>query len=49
VLGLLFTKLALISNIARVERRLSFVKADALLNLLVYIRGIPFLHLRGIG
>jgi cation:H+ antiporter len=49
MLGLLLTNLALIGNIARVERRLAFVEADALLILLTYFGGMVFLYLRGIG
>jgi cation:H+ antiporter len=49
MLGLLLTNLALIGNIARVERRLVFVEADALLILLAYLAGIVFLYMRGIG
>jgi cation:H+ antiporter len=49
LLGLLLTNLALIGNIARVERRLGFVEADALLILLVYLGGMFFLYTKGIG
>jgi cation:H+ antiporter len=49
LLGLLLTILALIGNIARVERRLGFVEADALLILLVYLGGMYFLYARGVG
>lgn len=49
MLGLLLTLLALIGNIARVERRLGFVEADALLILVVYFGGMLFLFLRGVG
>ncbi|MEJ2207659.1 MAG: hypothetical protein P8129_01310 [Anaerolineae bacterium] len=49
LLGLLLTNLALIGNIARVERRLGFVEADALLILLVYLGGMFFLYMKGIG
>jgi cation:H+ antiporter len=49
LLGLLLTILALIGNIARVERRLGFVEADALLILLVYLGGMGFLYTRGVG
>ena len=49
MLGLLLTILALIGNIARVERRLIFVEADALLIVLVYLGGMYFLYARGIG
>jgi cation:H+ antiporter len=49
LLGLLLTILALIGNIARVERRLGFVEADALLIMLVYFGGMYFLYTRGVG
>jgi cation:H+ antiporter len=49
ILGLLLTILALIGNIARVERRLIFVEAAALLIMLVCLGGIYFLYSRGIG
>jgi cation:H+ antiporter len=49
LLGLLLTMLALIGNIARVERRLLFVEADALLIALLYLGGMYFLYVRGIG
>jgi len=49
MLGLLLTMLALIGNIARVERRLLFVEVDALLIMLVYFGGMYFLYARGIG
>lgn len=49
MLGLLLTNLALVGNIARVERRLGFVEADALLILLVYMGGMFFLYARGIS
>jgi cation:H+ antiporter len=49
MMGLLLTNLALVGNIARVERRLGFVEADALLILLVYFGGMFFLYTRGIG
>ena len=49
MLGLLLVNLALIGNLARVERRLAFVEVDALLILLLYFGGLVFLFLRGIG
>jgi cation:H+ antiporter len=49
MLGLLLTNMALIGNIARVERRLGFVEADALLILLLYFGGMLFLFLKAIG
>jgi cation:H+ antiporter len=49
LLGLSLTSLGLIGNIARVERRLGFVEADALLILFGYLLGMWFLYSRGIG
>jgi len=49
LLGLILTSMALIGNIARVERRLFFVEIDALLILLCYFLGMWFLYSRGIG
>jgi cation:H+ antiporter len=49
MLGLMLTILALIGNIARVERRLVYVEGDALLILLIYFGGMYFLYVRGIG
>jgi cation:H+ antiporter len=47
VLGLVMTLLALIGNLARIERRLLFVEADALALILVYAGGLWLLFLRG--
>jgi cation:H+ antiporter len=49
LLGLLLTCLGLIGNIARVERRLLFLEADALLIMVVYFLGMWFLYTQGIG
>jgi cation:H+ antiporter len=49
LLGLLLTALGLIGNLARVERRLLFVEADALLILLGYLAGMWFLYASGVG
>jgi cation:H+ antiporter len=49
LLGLMLTGLALIGNLARVERRLLFVEADALAIMAVYGAGLAFLYARGIG
>ncbi len=49
LLGLLLTNLALVGNLARLERRFLFVELDALLILLVYFGGVFFLYSRGIG
>jgi cation:H+ antiporter len=49
LLGLILTGMALIGNIARVERRLFFVEADAFLILVGYLLGMWFLYSHGIG
>jgi len=49
LLGLLLTALGLINNLARAERRILFVEADALLLMLGYVGGMWFLYSRGIG
>jgi cation:H+ antiporter len=49
LIGLTLTGMALIGNIARVERRLFFVEADALLILIGYVLGMWFLYSNGIG
>ncbi len=49
LLGLLLTNLGLISNQARLERRIWIVEIDALLLVVTYFAGVWFLYLRGIG
>ena len=49
LLALVLTTLALIGNIARVERRFLFVEIDALVIILLYLLGMWFLYSRGIG
>jgi len=49
ILVIILTSLGLVGNIARMERRLWFVEADALLILLGYLFGMWFLYSRGIG
>lgn len=49
VLGLLMTCLALIGNIARLERKIFFLEIDALILIILYIAGLIFLYNRGIG
>jgi cation:H+ antiporter len=49
LLGLILTCLGLIGNLARVERRLFFIEIDAAIIFLVYLGGMWFLYLRGIG
>ena len=49
LLGLILTALALIGNLARVERRLLFIEIDAAIIFLVYLGAMWFLYARGIG
>ncbi|MGC8781346.1 MAG: hypothetical protein ACP5UQ_10810, partial [Anaerolineae bacterium] len=49
LLGLILTGLGLIGNLARLDRRLGFVEADALIIMIGYIVGMVFLYIRGIG
>lgn len=49
LLGLLLTTMALIGNIAKIERRLFFIEIDALAIFVVYFAGMAFLYTRGIG
>ena len=47
ILGLIMTVMALIGNLARIERRLLFVEVDALILILVYGGGLWLLFARG--
>lgn len=47
VIGLLMTVMALIGNLARIERRLWFLEVDVLALILTYIGGLYLLFLRG--
>lgn len=49
LLGLLLTMLALLGNIARVERRVLFIELDALAIIICYFLGLYLLFLRGMG
>lgn len=49
MLGLLMTGMALIGNLARLERRVLFIELDALALILVYFSGIWLLYNRGIS
>lgn len=46
-LGLLMTCMALVGNLARLEKRVLFIEIDALLLLLVYFSGMWLLYTRG--
>jgi cation:H+ antiporter len=47
VIGLIMTIMALIGNLARIERRLWFLEVDALALILIYIGGLWLLYTRG--
>jgi cation:H+ antiporter len=47
LLGLIMTVLALVGNLARLERRIFFLEMDALLLILIYFGGLWLLYIRG--
>ncbi len=49
LLGLLLTNMALVGNLARVERKFFFIELDAVAIILVYLGGMYLLFVRGIG
>lgn len=49
VIGLLMTAVALVGNLAKIERRVLFVEIDALLLLILYFGGLYLLYLRGLS
>lgn len=49
LLGLLLTMMALVGNIARIERRFLFIELDAVAIIVVYLLSMYLLYLRGIG
>jgi cation:H+ antiporter len=49
LLGLIMTGMALIGNLARLERRIGFIEIDALLLILIYFGGLWFLYSRGVS
>jgi cation:H+ antiporter len=49
MLGLLMTVLALVGNLARLERRVLFIEADALALVVMYLAGMWLLYMRGVG
>jgi len=49
LLGLLLTNMALIGNLARVERRIWFIELDAVAIIIVYLLALYFLFMKGIG
>jgi cation:H+ antiporter len=49
LIGLIMTGLALIGNLAKLERRLFFIEIDAFLLILLYFLGMYFVYFRGFG
>ncbi len=49
LLGMLLTNMALLGNLARVERKILFLELDTLAIIIVYLLGMYFLFLRGVG
>lgn len=49
LLGLLLTNMALVGNLARVERKFLFMEIDAIAIVIVYLLGMYFLFTRGVG
>jgi cation:H+ antiporter len=49
LLGMLLTNMALLGNLARVERKFLFLELDTLAIVIVYILGLYLLFLRGVG
>jgi cation:H+ antiporter len=49
LLGLLLTNMALVGNLARVERKILFIEIDSIATIVVYLLGMYLLYLRGIG
>lgn len=49
LLALLLTTMALMANLARIERKVLFIEFDAIAIIVVYILGIYMLFLKGVG
>jgi cation:H+ antiporter len=49
LLGLLLTTMALMANLARIERKILFIEINAIAIILVYLGGMYLLFVRGIG
>ncbi len=49
LLGLLLTNMALVGNLARVERKFLFIEVDTIATIVVYLLGLYLLYIRGIG
>lgn len=49
LLAILLTNMALLANLARVERRILFIEVDAIAIIVVYLLGMYLLFVRGMG
>jgi cation:H+ antiporter len=49
LIGIMLTNMALIGNLARVERKILFIELDAVAIIIVYLLGLYFFFVRGIG
>ena len=49
MLALLLTNMALLGNLARIERKLLFIELDAFAIVFVYAAGMYLLFIRGLG
>lgn len=49
MLGLLMTAVALVGNLARLERRIWFIEVDALALFIIYLSGMWLLYQKGLG
>jgi cation:H+ antiporter len=49
LIGLLMTGLALIGNLAKLERRIFFIEVDAFLLISIYFLGMYFIYMHGLG
>ncbi len=49
LLGLVLTNMALVGNLARVERKFLFIELDSIATIIVYLLGMYLLYIRGIG
>ncbi len=49
VLGLLMTVVALVGNLARIDRRIGFIEADAMTLIILYVAGMWLVFQKGLG
>jgi cation:H+ antiporter len=49
LIGLIMTGMALIGNLAKIEKRIFFIEIDAILLIIVYFLGMLLIYTKGIG